>query len=199
MDRTSSKVRAGVGFDDTCVDGKALTLDQPCGQADADHALEHQAQQIAVAEASMPILRESGVVRYRVVQIEPTEPAIGQMKRDLLAQLELRADAVAVADDQHAHHQFGINRGSTRVAVKGRDLTMDAGQPLGDEGVDPAEEMAGRDALLQMKGIEELRLVVPLTPHRRCVSSQILRRTESYPSRRHNRVLQQHREETGHS
>jgi hypothetical protein len=69
------------------------------------------------------------------------------------------------------------------VAVEGRDLTMDAGQRLGDEDADPAEEMAGGNALFKMKGIEELRLVVALTPHHRCVSSQILRRTESHPSR----------------
>jgi hypothetical protein len=72
------------------------------------------------------------------------------------------------------------------VAVEGRDLTMDASQRLGDEDIDFAEQMAGANALFQMERIEELRLVVLLTPHHRCVSPQILRRTESRPSRRHN-------------
>src|SRR3712207_9131730 len=35
--------------------------------------------------------------------------------------------------DQHAHHQFGINRGAACVAIEGRDLTMDAGQGLRSE------------------------------------------------------------------
>ncbi len=73
-------IAAGVGFDDARIDGKALALDETCGQAEADHALEHQAQQIAVAEASMPVLREGGVVRLPIVQIEPAEPAVSQME-----------------------------------------------------------------------------------------------------------------------
>jgi hypothetical protein len=79
------------------------------------------------------------------------------------------------------------------VAVEGRDLTLDANQGPGNEDVAPAQEMAGGDVLFQVKGIEELRLIVPLTPHHRCVSSQVLRIKESRPSHRHNRVLQQHR------
>jgi hypothetical protein len=56
---------------------------------------------------------------------------------------------------------------------------MDVSQRPGEKNVDPAEQMAGRNALVQMQGIDELRLIVPLTPHHRCVSPQILRRTTS--------------------
>lgn len=41
----------------------------------------------------------------------PAEPAIGKIEMDLLAQSPLGSDAVAVADDQHPEHQFGLNRG----------------------------------------------------------------------------------------
>ena len=37
----------------------------------------------------------------------------------LRAATSLRADADAVADDQHSDHQFGINRRSTHRAVEG--------------------------------------------------------------------------------
>ena len=46
-----------------------------------------------------------------------TEPAIGQIEVDLVAQPTLRANAEAVADDQHAPHQLGIDRRATRLAV----------------------------------------------------------------------------------
>lgn len=36
----------------------------------------------------------------------------------LFAQPLLRADAVAVADDQHADHQFGINRWTPNWAIE---------------------------------------------------------------------------------
>jgi len=37
---------------------------------------------------------------------------------DLLAQPPFGPDAHAVADNQHPHHQFGINRGPADVAVE---------------------------------------------------------------------------------
>jgi hypothetical protein len=37
---------------------------------------------------------------------------------DLLAQPPLRPDTHGVADNQHPHHQFGINRGAADVAVE---------------------------------------------------------------------------------
>jgi len=74
------------------------------------------------------------------------------MERDFLAQLALRADAVAIADDQHAHHQCGIDRGTSCVAVERCNLTMDAGQRLGDKDVDPAQQMTDRNSFFQVKG-----------------------------------------------
>src|SRR5580700_8310473 len=63
--------------------------------------LEHLAQQIAVAEAAVPVLREGRVVRHRALEPEPTEPAVAEVQVYFLAQPPLRADAEAVADDQH--------------------------------------------------------------------------------------------------
>jgi hypothetical protein len=37
---------------------------------------------------------------------------------DLLAQPPFGSDARAVADNQHPHHQFGVNRGATDAAVE---------------------------------------------------------------------------------
>ena len=59
------------------------------------------AQEVAVAETTVPIDRECRVVRYGVVEIKAAELAIGEMEVDLLAQSPLEADAVTVAHDQH--------------------------------------------------------------------------------------------------
>jgi hypothetical protein len=66
----------------------------------------------------MPVARESGVVRHPAVEPEVTKPAIGQIEMDLLAQPPFGPDAHAVANNQHPHHQFGINRGPADAAVE---------------------------------------------------------------------------------
>ena len=40
------------------------------------------------------------------------------MKFDLLAQLPFKADAIAVADNEHPDHQLRIDRGPLDVAVE---------------------------------------------------------------------------------
>jgi len=113
-------VAAGVGLDHAGVHGEALAAHQPRRHAAAHHQLEHVAKQVALTEAAMPVLGEGGVVRDLAVQPEPAEPAIGQVEPDLLAKPPLRPDPVAVAHDQHADHQLGIDRGPPRRTVEGR-------------------------------------------------------------------------------
>ena len=43
-----------------------------------------------------------------VVQIEPTEPAVGQIKIHFFAKPLFRSDAKAISKQQHARQQFGI-------------------------------------------------------------------------------------------
>ena len=57
-----------------------------------------------------------------VVKIEAAEPAIGQMQFDLLAKPPLRANAVAVANDEHADYQLGVDRWPPDLAVERHQL-----------------------------------------------------------------------------
>jgi hypothetical protein len=68
-------------------------------------------QDVALPEAAMPVLGETGMIGHPPIQIEPAKPAIGQSEMDLFAQPPLRTDAHAVADDQHPHHQSGSTDG----------------------------------------------------------------------------------------
>ena len=62
------------------------------------------------------------------IEIEPTEPAIGKVKLDLLAQPALRTDAVAVADDQHPDHKIGVDRRPADLAIEGFQLLAKASE-----------------------------------------------------------------------
>jgi hypothetical protein len=75
-------------------------------------ALEDLPQEIALAETPVPVLREAGMIRHGIVQIETAEPPVSQIERHLLAQPPFGPDAVAIADDEHADHQLGIDRGT---------------------------------------------------------------------------------------
>src|SRR5213596_3657556 len=59
--------------------------------------VEELAQQVALAEASVPVLGEGRMVRHVAVEAEPAEPAVSEVEVNLLAQPPLRADAEAVA------------------------------------------------------------------------------------------------------
>ena len=87
----------------------------------------------------MPVLGEGRVIRHLANEPEPAEPPVSQIEMDLFAQPPLRTDAEAVADDQHADHQFGINRGASRAAVERRQLSPYFAKL--DEPIDRAQQM----------------------------------------------------------
>jgi hypothetical protein len=101
---------------------KSGPLDQSFCHAAPGHGLEQLSQQIAIAEAAMPILGENRVVRYLAVEAQPTEPAVSQVQMNLLAQPLFGTNAVAVANQQHPDEQFGINRRPASRAVKWRQV-----------------------------------------------------------------------------
>lgn len=72
---------------------------------------------------------------------------------DLVAQTPLGANAAAVADQQHADHQLGIDRGPTNGAVVGRKLATDATQL--NEAVDGAQQVIGRHVIVEVEAVEQ--------------------------------------------
>src|SRR5207245_1525383 len=98
------------------------------------------------------------MVRYGVVQIEAAKPAVSEMQLDLLAQSPLEADAVAVAYDQHPNHELRVDRGPTNVAIEWRELLSHVRELLSHvreqsrhDRIDPAQQMARRNALLEVE------------------------------------------------
>jgi len=75
----------GIGLDQARIDCKSFTANQSLLNAAAQDALEHATEEIALSEATMPVLGERRVIRHRTVQAEPAEPPVGQIKVNLIA------------------------------------------------------------------------------------------------------------------
>src|ERR1700730_2205697 len=100
---------AGVGVNQTGIDGEAFAADKTFLDAALQNGLKQSPQQIAVTEATMAVLRERRMVGHCAIEPEPTKPAIRQVEVHLIAQPPLRPDAEAIADDQHPNQQLGIS------------------------------------------------------------------------------------------
>ena len=144
-------ITAGVRLNHTRINRKAFALDQASVHTSPYHCLEHMAQDVAVAEPPMAVDRERQVIRNLVIKLEPAEPPICEVHLDLLAQSPLETDSIAVAHDQHPDHQLRINRRSTDLAVEGSELLAQVSQHLRHHRIDPAQQMARRNAFFEVE------------------------------------------------
>ena len=111
--------------------------------------LEDTAENVTVTEPLIAGARERRMIRDLVFDREPAEPAIGEVHLHVTAQSSLRADDKRIADDQHADHQLGINRGPTVVGIMGRQLGMDPRQV--ENRSDLANQVIVRNSLFKAK------------------------------------------------
>jgi hypothetical protein len=84
---------------------------------------------------------------------------------DLLAQSPLRADAVAIADDQHPDHKLRINRRSTNVTIESHQLVAKLNQYPRHHRIDPTQQVASRDASFEVEHVKQLALIAGLSTH----------------------------------
>ena len=113
----------------------------------------------------MSVLRERGVVRDRIVQIQPTKPPIGEVEMYLLTQPPFRANSMSVSDDQHPEHQFWIDgRTANPTIVR---LKPPAHLSNIDEAINAPQQMICGNMILNVKLVKEADLQsLPLTHHR---------------------------------
>jgi hypothetical protein len=88
-------------------------------------------------------LREGRVIRQLALQAQAAEPAIGQVQKHFLAEPALRANAEAIADEQHPDHQLRVDRRTSDLAVEGPQVSAHAGQV--DEPIDRTQQVIGRN------------------------------------------------------
>ena len=86
----------GVSHDDACIDCEGFAPDDPFLDAARHHGLEQLAQEIALAETAMAVLGKRRMIGNVAIEPQATEPSVGQIEMDLLAQPTLRANAEAM-------------------------------------------------------------------------------------------------------
>jgi hypothetical protein len=93
------------------------------------------------------------VVRDLVLDAQPTEPAVRQIDPNLSTDPSLRPDRKNVADEQHSHHQFRVDRGSPGVAVERRKLIVDPAKI--EHSINPPYHMIGWNHFIEMECVEK--------------------------------------------
>ncbi len=82
---------------------------------------------------------------------------------DFLAQPALGSDAEAVADDEHADHELGIDRWPAGVAVERRKMLTQFAEI--EEAINASKQVIARDVIFEIEGVEQLILNGALTHH----------------------------------
>ena len=120
-------------------------------------------KRIALPEATVVILGEGRVIWNPVFQSKTTEPAVGKIQMDLLAEAALGPNTETVANDQHSDHQIGGNRWPTGTAVVGREVLTQLAQIK--KVIHPAQQMISRNVIFEIERIKQSLLIATLFAH----------------------------------
>ena len=190
-------IAAGIGLHHAGIDGKPLALDQASIHARPHHSLEDLAQDVAVTEATMAIDRERRVIWNLVVEIEAAKPWVRKVKFELFAQPPLKADAIAITDNQHPDHQLRIDRRPANLAIERHKLLTKLRQYPCHHRIDPAQQMARWNAPFEVEQVKQLALIARLPTIMENLRRRIPRQTESLFTENHeaffNSIGQQRR------
>lgn len=73
----------------------------------------------------MSVLGEGRVIGHCILEAETTAPSICKIQLNFFSQTTLGADAVAIPNDQHPDHKFGVNGRTARMAVVLRQVWVE--------------------------------------------------------------------------
>jgi hypothetical protein len=105
------------------------------------------------------------MIRGLTLKAKTAKPAIGKVRVNLFAEAALRANAATVANDQHADHQFRINRRAARRTVKIPQMFAHTGQV--NKAIYGSKKVIVRNVSLKAEAIKQSFLFHhPFTHHR---------------------------------
>src|SRR5277367_2794 len=130
-----------------------LPLHQPHFHTLPHDLLKQLLEQFRSLKASVPVLREGGVMRNLLIETQTGKPAPRQMHAQLFHQLALAGNAVQIANQQNAQQEFGIDRRSPGFAVA--VLEPLANKSQADVLVDEPQQVVFGDVLFQFEIVEQ--------------------------------------------
>ena len=102
------------------------TSAKPLVHALQQHLLEKSAKQASLAKPSASVLRDRGMVGYRIVQIQSQKPPISHIYTDLLFEPSFRFDSIQKANEQVFYQNNWINAWSAGLfAVTASGVVLD--------------------------------------------------------------------------
>ena len=141
-------VLVGVGLEMRRVGIEYHAVDQTVADRLLDDGIEDVLRHRRVVVTPAPVLRQRRSIEHRIHQLEPQEPAIGDVDLDLAHQLALGAHPEQVADEQRLEHQRRIERRTAVVrAIKSGNTIVDEGKV--DHRLDLAKQMILRNQTVE--------------------------------------------------
>jgi hypothetical protein len=117
------------------------------------HFIEQPAKQITVPKTAVSVLGKGRVVGDFIFKAQPAEPAISQVQMGLFAQPPFGADAIAVADDQHADHQLRINRRTPNRTIEIGKVMAQVAQI--ETLINAAQKVIGWDVIFKVERVKQ--------------------------------------------
>ncbi|MNQ81830.1 hypothetical protein D3C85_968670 [compost metagenome] len=139
----------------------------------------------------MSVLGEGRVIGHCILEAETTEPSICKIQLNFFAQTTLGADAVAIPNDQHPDHKFGVNGRTARMAVVLRQVLVEVLQI--QTAIDGSKKMGRRNDVFKVESVEQPLLPARLMTHHVGALRTRWRFANSARRPRRPRVFQQNR------
>ncbi len=155
----------GIGLDQARVHREPFAANELLLDAIRHNMLEQVTQQIALAKAFIAGTRKRGMIGPLVFEAEPAEPAVGKIDLHLAHELTFRANGKDITQDQHAQHEFWIDRRSAGVGIVRRQCAMYPAKVK--HASDLTNRVIVRHRVIQVKCIKELLLIPLKSPHHR--------------------------------
>ena len=137
----------------TGIDRKTLAADRSLVDVALNHSMEHMTKEIAIAKSAIAVLRERRMIWHPPVEVQPSEPAIGQVQMNILTKATLGADPIAVTDEQHTDHQLRIHGRPADLGVERLQILPDVLEI--DKDLDLAQQMIGRNMIVEAKIVKQ--------------------------------------------
>jgi hypothetical protein len=99
------------------------------------------------------VLGKGRVIGDFIFKAQPAEPAIRQVQMSLFAQSPLGANALAIAHEQHANHQFRINRRTPNRAIEIGEVMAQIAQV--ETPINAAQKVIGGDVIFKVERVKQ--------------------------------------------